>query len=293
MSQYWAMPTAATVLRYAAFTDDPAGGNLAGVVLDADGMPETAMQAIAREVGYSETAFAVRRPSGDGRGEYDVRYFTPEREVPFCGHATIAAGVAMAERDGPGTVVFHVAAGSVPVETRAAGRVMEATLTSVAPHVEDVAEEDVDAALGALGWRRSDLDEALPPRLAYAGARHLILAVRTRARLADLTYAYDDLRTVARRLDVITVALIWRQDGATFHARNLGPAVGIVEDPATGAAAAALGGYLRALGLIHPPVSIFVSQGADMGRPSRLTVDVAADRPEVRVTGAAVAVGEH
>jgi PhzF family phenazine biosynthesis protein len=84
------------VLRYAAFTVDGRGGNPAGVVLDAGGLDGTDMQAIAAEVGYSETAFLVARP--DERNVYDVRYFSPRREVPFCGHATVASAVAIAEK---------------------------------------------------------------------------------------------------------------------------------------------------------------------------------------------------
>ena len=74
------------ILRYTAFTDDPAGGNPAGVVLDASELTDARMQEIAAELGYSETAFATSREDGG----YDVRYFSPEAEVPFCGHATIA-----------------------------------------------------------------------------------------------------------------------------------------------------------------------------------------------------------
>ena len=92
------------VLRYTAFSDDPAGGNPAGVVLDAAGMSEPEMLARAAEVGYSETAFLVPR-DGDGR-VYDVRYFAPEAEVPFCGHATIASAVAVAERTGAGALTL-------------------------------------------------------------------------------------------------------------------------------------------------------------------------------------------
>src|SRR4051794_11392731 len=84
------------ILRYAAFTDSPDGGNPAGVVLDATELSDAEMQQIAKDVGYSETAFVVPRADG----EYDVRYFSPEAEVPFCGHATIATGVALAERHG-------------------------------------------------------------------------------------------------------------------------------------------------------------------------------------------------
>ena len=85
------------VQRYVAFSDSPSGGNPAGVVLEATGMSEERMLAIAAELGYSETAFL----SGT-----DIRYFSPVAEVPFCGHATIATAVALAERDGPGDVLL-------------------------------------------------------------------------------------------------------------------------------------------------------------------------------------------
>src|SRR5205823_7779012 len=80
------------VLRYAAFTDDPAGGNPAGVVLDAAGMSDEQMLAVAAGVGYSETAFLT---GSNGAGEYDLRYFSPLAEVAFCGHATVATAVAL------------------------------------------------------------------------------------------------------------------------------------------------------------------------------------------------------
>src|SRR5262245_60148452 len=138
------------ILRYAAFTDTPTGGNPAGVVLDATALSDAEMQAIAKEVGYSETAFVTPRPDG----EYDVRYFSPLAEVPFCGHATIAPAVALAERDGGGPLTFHTPAGTVPVDTTPT----TATLTSVVPHVEDLPEGLLDAALHTLGWSRNDLD---------------------------------------------------------------------------------------------------------------------------------------
>src|SRR3981189_747434 len=100
------------ILRLAAFTDTPAGGNPAGVVLDASTLDDTEMQAIAAAVGYSETAF-VTDPATK-----TVRYFSPAAEVPFCGHATIATAVALAERDGPGDVVLATNAGAVAVRTQ-------------------------------------------------------------------------------------------------------------------------------------------------------------------------------
>ena len=91
--------------------------------------------------------------------------------------------------------------------------------------------------------------------------------------------------------DLITVDLVWREDETTFHARNPFPVGGVVEDPATGAAAAAFGAYLRELGAVTPPVDLTIHQGEDMGRPSTLRVHVdTAERPELRVSGTAVAI---
>jgi PhzF family phenazine biosynthesis protein len=278
----------ATVLRYSAFTDTPAGGNPAGVVLDAGSLTDADMLAIAAQVGYSETAFLRRR---DGERAYDVAYFSPVAEVPFCGHATIASAVAVSDREGPGELVFHTKAGVVPVSTHADGGRPTATLTSVAPHVEGLEPTDLDEALTALRWSREDLDPALAPRVAYAGARHLVLAAATRERLADLDYDFEGLKALMLRLDLTTVDLVRREDELTFSARNPFPVGGVVEDPATGAAAAALGAYLREIGAITPPARVTVLQGHDMGRPSELLVDVdVAERPEIRVTGGAVPI---
>jgi PhzF family phenazine biosynthesis protein len=275
------------VLRLSAFTDTPEGGNPAGVVLDASALSDEEMLAIAADVGYSETAFLVARSPG----VYDVRYFSPLAEVPFCGHATVASGVALAERDGPGAFVFHTPAGEVGVDTRVEGGRTVATLASVAPHVEQIADATLDAALAALGWGRNDLDPALPPRVGFAGASHLILAAGSRERLAALDYDFEALKALMLDNDLTTVDLVWREDETTFHARNPFPVGGVVEDPATGAAAAAFGGYLRELGLVTPPVRLTIHQGHDMGRPSLLLVDLVTDDPGVRVTGGAVAMG--
>jgi PhzF family phenazine biosynthesis protein len=287
--------TICELLRYSAFTETPEGGNPAGVVLDARGLSDARMLMLAAEVGYSETAFLSPRPGGEGGvREYDARYFSPEAEVPFCGHATIASAVALAERDGTGDLVFHSGAGPVPVRTSgdSAGGIT-AALTSVVPRVDDLAPGDLQSALGLLGWSPEDLDPALPPKFAYAGARHLILGARTRARLAELEYDFQGLKAFMLDRDLTTVHLVWRERGDTYHARNPFPVGGVVEDPATGAAAAAFGAYVRELGLVALPATINIHQGDDMGRPSRLTVDIRADRPEISVTGRAVRIPDQ
>jgi PhzF family phenazine biosynthesis protein len=278
------------VLRYAAFTCDPSGGNPAGVVLDGTGLDDAAMLAVAADVGYSETAFLTVRPDG----ELDVRYFSPVAEVPFCGHATIAAAVALAERDAPGRLVLHTAAGRVEVTTQQVDGALSATLTSVSPRVEPLADDDLAEVLAALGWRADELDPALPPRTAFAGAWHPVVAVRDRGTLRRLDYDLPRLGALMAARSWTTVQLVHRREPLAFDARNPFPPGGVVEDPATGAAAAALGAYLRALGLVDPPARVTVSQGEDLGRPSLLLVDVlpGADAP-VRVTGTAVPLPAH
>lgn len=283
------VPVSADVIRYAAFTDDPGGGNPAGIVLDSTALGEKQMLQIAREVGYSETAFLT--PRRDAVGEYDVRYFSPAAEVPFCGHATVAAGVALAERDGAGQFVFHVKAGQVALQTlRSSSGVVTASLTSVTGYIEEVAQEIVSAALAALGWRSDELDPALPPRIAYAGARHLILAAASRRRLASLGYEFERLKALMLDLDLTTVDLVWREREDLYHARNPFPVGDVYEDPATGAAAAAFGGYLRALGLVTPAAQVTILQGEDMGRPSLIVVDIPLGDDGITVTGQAVPI---
>lgn len=279
----------ADVLHYAAFTSDPTGGNPAGVVLDAGGLSAARMQAIAADLGYSESVFLSARPE---QGEYDVRYFSPQAEVPFCGHATVAAGVALADHHPEVTsVLLHTVAGPVPVRMSHDGGQPTATLTSVPPYVGPADPALVAAVLGHLGWDADELATDLPPRLAFAGARHLILCSRTRERLAEVDYDFAAVRQLMLDHDLTTVALVWREDETTFSARNLFPVGGVVEDPATGAAAAAFGAYLRDLGALSAPIEITIHQGVDLGRPSllRVMVDVA-ERPELQVSGAAIPI---
>ena len=274
--------TAREVLRYAAFTVGGAGGNPAGIVLDADGMSETEMLAVAAEVGYSETAFLTARAEP---GTYDVRYFAPEREVPFCGHATIASAVALAERGAPADLAFRTPAGLVRVRTSSDVDGPIGELTSVEPTVRQPDPELVDAALGALHWTADELDPAYPVMIADAGAAHLILVVRTRRRLAELAYDFGVLAALMREHDLVTLQLVWPESPLLFHARDPFPPGGVVEDPATGAAAAAFGGYLRELGLIEVPATFTIRQGEDMGRSSELTVELVRGEPGVRVRG--------
>ncbi|MFE2647287.1 PhzF family phenazine biosynthesis protein [Streptomyces nigra] len=282
------------VLRYTAFSSTPEGGNPAGVVLDATGLDEGDMLAIAADLGYSESAFLTAPPADgggpDGRA-YTIRYFSPKAEVPFCGHATVAAAIALSERIGPGELVFTTTAGVVPVEVTEDGGTVRATLTSVEPRLEQIADGDLGEALAALGWPAGDLDPAFPPRIAFAGARHLVLAAATRERLADLAYDFARLEALMLRMDLTTVQLVWRESATVFHVRDPFPVGGVVEDPATGAAAAAFGAYARELGLVPEDAVLTLLQGEDLGRPGELTVTLRAGDRRVRVSGAGTRIG--
>jgi PhzF family phenazine biosynthesis protein len=273
------------VLRYAAFTLGGEGGNPAGVVLDAADLDEAEMLRIAAEVGYSETAFLRART--DEPNVYDVRYFAPEREVPFCGHATIAAAVALAERDPAAEMIFHTPAGLVTLNTAESSAGVVAELTSVAPRITDPPEGLVEACLETLHWAAEDLDPSYPPKLANAGAEHLILVVHTHERLRDLNYDFDALAAIMAEHDLITLQLVWPKSRKKYYARNPFPSGGVVEDPATGAAAAAFGGYLRDQGKIGHTASFTIRQGAEIGRPSLIEVSVIEGEPGVRLRGLA------
>jgi PhzF family phenazine biosynthesis protein len=251
------------VQRIAAFCAGDVGGNPAGVWIGAQLPDETVMARIAADVGYSETVFAA--PLDDG---WRVRYFSPESEVPFCGHATIALGAALAREQGGGTYALQTNHAQVTVTGNAVGDAITASLVSPPATGSAAPSAIVDAALALFGYTHDDLDPRIPPALANGGAGHLVLALNTRAALAAMRYDLDAGRTLMRREGWATIALVHAESATRFHARNPFASGGVYEDPATGAAAAALAGYLREIG--WPAAAIDIVQGEDMGVPCRL-----------------------
>ena len=261
-----------TLYRYAAFSTVPTGGNPAGIWIG-DIMPsDPEMQRLAAEIAYPETIF-VAPATGFAR---QVRYFSPVKEVDFCGHATIATGVLFGQQHGAGEYRFTTNVGEVPVSVREREGRWVAALTSVMPRHEKASALLMRAALGALEWREDELDPAIPPARIYAGNWHLLIAVRTAERLAELDYDYDRLKELMLADGLVTLQLVWREKPDLFHARDPFPVGGVVEDPATGSGAAALGGYLRDAKLVKAPAHIVILQGEAMGRPSRLEVEIPA-----------------
>lgn len=257
------------IQKIAAFSDGGCGGNPAGVVI-ADALPDAAtMQAVAAQVGFSETAFAALRDDA-----WTVRYFSPESEVPFCGHATIALGAALAEACGEGVFKLALAASEITVEGRedpenGSFAALQSPPTRSAPADEQL----VSRALALFGLNEADLDGRIPPAFAEAGASHLVLALKQRARLASMAYDLDAGRRLMRRFGLVTIALVWVENDHLFHVRNAFASGGVLEDPATGAAAAAFSGYLRDIDWPHGG-AIDLIQGEDMGMKSLLHAEI-------------------
>lgn len=269
------------VQRIAAFSQGSNGGNPAGVVL-CDSLPSAdRMLAIAAAVGYSETVFAA--PLDDG---WRVRYFAPEMEVPFCGHATIALGAALALAHGDGTFALQLNDARITVSGSRTPALM-AALQSPGTRSQPATIEMVDMALDLFAYTDADLDARLPPAIIEAGARHLVLALSSRQKLAAMRYDLEQGRRFMTAAGIVTISLVHAETSTRFHARNPFAAGGVYEDAATGAAAAALAGYLRDLGWPHGGM-IEILQGEDMGVPSRLIAEITSERgASIRVSGAA------
>jgi len=254
------------ILKLAAFSRNGQGGNPAGVAFS-DVMPsKDEMLKIAKEVGYSETAFLVKQENS-----WRVRYFAPEVEVPVCGHATIALGAALGERFGEGEYKLTLNDSVITVRAEKSESGFSATLKSPRTHSEDAPKEYMDKILASFKLTADDLNPNFPVRFANAGAKHLILVLMERKMLLDMNYPFEDVKALMAEQGLVTISLLWNESEDVFHSRNAFASGGVYEDPATGAAAAALAGYLRDIGW-QGKSEFTILQGEDMGMPSRLLV---------------------
>ena len=167
--------------RIAAFADNAEGGNPAGVLISDELPDDDDMRRIAAEVGYSETAFAM--PMGDS---WRVRYFSPESEVPFCGHATIALGAALAQQQGDGVFPLILNEAEITVEGRRDGDSVNAALQSPPTRSELISDALLSEVLALFGYSCDDLNPDLPPARAHGGADHLVLTLNSREALGAM-----------------------------------------------------------------------------------------------------------
>jgi trans-2,3-dihydro-3-hydroxyanthranilate isomerase len=262
------------------FTDTPLEGNPAAVVTDARGIAAARMQLIAREFNLSETVFVLPAENG---GDARVRIFTPAAELPFAGHPILGTAVVLGEAAGSQTVSLETGAGLVPVElARDKGRIASGRMRQPVPIWEPY--EQAGELLAALGCLAPEL-----PVEAYSnGPRHVYVGLASEQAVASLQ---PDLGALGR-LPGIGVSC-FAGAGGYWKSRNFAPALGIPEDPATGSAAGPLAVHLARHGRISFGQEIEISQGTEIGRPSRLLArasGIADSVDSVEVAGAAVIV---
>lgn len=171
------------LVRIAAFSDNNIGGNPAGVYISDQHPTVPEMRSIAAEVGYSETAFA--EPCSGG---WHVRFFSPESEVPFCGHATIALGAELARRDGAGVFPLRLSNSDITVEGNIDDDKFSAALQSPQTSSKPMVPELLKQVLDLFGYSKTDLDSRLPPAFAHGGANHLVIALTSREALSAMDY---------------------------------------------------------------------------------------------------------
>jgi PhzF family phenazine biosynthesis protein len=253
------------IQRISAFSHGNIGGNPAGVVL-CDALPSVeVMQASAAEVGYSETVFAM--PDGD---TWRTRYFSPETEVQFCGHATIALGSALAQAHGAGTYNLTLNEANISVHGEVQDKLYRAALVSPPTHSKAISDAETVATLDLLGYTADQLDTRLPPRLIHGGVNHYMIALSDRNDLSARNLDLDTGRKFMHERGIITIMIVYIEADQIFHCRNAFASGGVIEDPATGGAAAAFSGYLRDIGWPHQG-EIQINQGEDMGLKSDIT----------------------
>ena len=297
------MPTY-RVLQADVFTDRAFGGNPVAVLPDAEGLDEATMQAIAREMNLSETAF-VLSPTDPG-ADVRVRFFTPEREIPFAGHPTLGTHYLLAlegryELREPVTRIHQeIGVGVLPVDLHVSeGMVTRAVMTQGPPTFGAEAGERALVAR-SLSLPPEALAEGLPPQVVSTGLPHLIIPI---TRLTDVERALVERSAMDELADEMGVecfmpfSLETADAEKDVHVRMFAPRLGVAEDPATGSGSGALGAYLVGHRLVEvvPPTTVIVSeQGLEAGRPStvRIEVDGLDEIKAVRVGGQVVKVME-
>ena len=288
-------------LHYDVFTTEPLTGNQLAVFLDGRGLPTERMQALAREMNFSESTFIL--PSELAGTDVRMRIFTPASEMPMAGHPTIGSTFALAHAGviGPGTerFVFGLGVGPVPVDLEWHGsRLRFAWMTQLNPEFGAVVDAR-DAVAAALGLSAADLAD-LPVQQVSCGVPFLLVPLRSRDvvdRAVSDAAAFRRLAASAGiDLPIFMFAALPAGSAETIYSRMFAPEFGIVEDPATGSACGPLGCYLVRHRLVHGDAArhIVNLQGAAMGRPSRIHVAIGergGDIVDVKVGGTAVLVG--
>jgi PhzF family phenazine biosynthesis protein len=282
-----------------AFTTERFAGNAAGVVPEAHGLTDVHMQAIARELNNSETAFILPPDASDH--ELRIRFFTPTVEVPSCGHATIAAHYVRAVENQlePCTVMHKIGAGVLPVVIDRLDGDYRVVMTQDTPTFDEPIEPALAGdVLAAMGLEWADVDERCPMQVVSTGHAKVLIGIRSLSRLHELKPDLAELSAMSARVGSNGYYVFVLRHGEPYaaHGRMFAPAIGIAEDPATGNANGPLGAYLVKHRLMEPVDGVLrfrARQGEAMGRPGDIDVTVECEGRTpfvVHVAGRAVIV---
>lgn len=277
------------------FTTKPFGGNQLAVFENPGKLTKAKMQLIAREMNFSETTFIF--PSKEKDVDARVRIFTPADEIPFAGHPVLGtAFVILGSRKGKKAdkLVLELDAGRIEVEVvKSTKTETKLSMTQPVPKFGSALQNRGQAAR-AVGIKNFDL---LGGGVVSNGMDFLIMEARDTEVVAGAHLNMEEAVNVTSRHKVAGIYLFARlESGKTnVHARFFAPVLSIAEDPATGSAAGALGGYLSRILKFPSELKLVIKQGKEMGRPSLLQADVHCDRgmvQKVQVSGSVVRVGE-
>jgi trans-2,3-dihydro-3-hydroxyanthranilate isomerase len=292
---------ALSYLHYDVFTDQPFTGNQLAVFLDGRGLSTARMQALAREMNFSESTFIV--PPEVAGTDIRMRIFTPANELPMAGHPTIGSTFALAHtgviRPGTPRFVFGLGIGPIPVDLEWEGsRLHFAWMTQLNPTFSRAIDARGDVA-AAIGLSDADLLQDLPVQEVTCGVPFLMVPIRSREAVGRAVSDATALRRLTAstgvNLPIFFFAMSNPGSAEDVHSRMFAPEFGVIEDPATGSASGPLGCYLLRHGLLSPDSAtrIVSLQGAAMGRPSRIHIAISSrggEITEVKVGGQAVLV---
>lgn len=284
------------------FTKQKFLGNPAGVITNADGLTCDEMQKIARELNNSETAFVFS--SSDKAYDVEVRFFTPTKEVPICGHATIAAHYARAIENGMETARIYqkTAAGVLPVDIIRQGDDYQIIMTQGKIEFGSVMEQNnLNDIVTALRIQKEDLLEDYPVQIVSTGHSKVMIAIKSRELLNHLQPDYGHLAEISRKISCngFYVFTVDSDSDILVHGRMFAPAIGIQEDPVTGNANGPLGAYLVHYKKVPVNGGFFTyraMQGEAIHRTGTMEVQVKIENSEpreVQISGNAVIVFQN
>lgn len=286
------------------FTNRAFGGNPLAVVTDGRDLSPDAMQALAKEFNLSETSFVL--PPQDPKHDYRVRIFTPAVELPMAGHPTVGTAFVLAHKhlvqinQPETTIIFEEGVGPVPVTFKAQeGRLQSIQMRQPLPTFGAIFP-DRAAIAEMLSLDLAELDATLPLEVVSCGVPFLYVPIKSLAAMRAIQFRRDVWERVLRDFEATSLFVFTQEvevTGSTVHSRMFAPAMGITEDPATGAASGPLGCYLVRHGIVasNGTAEIVSEQGIEMGRPSFIQITIeheGADITGVHIGGQSHFMGE-